>query len=591
METDAAARRLEAAAERAERSGDIEAFIALMHSRYRHARNTGRADVAAALVASARAAANRLRGRFRSRGGRLWAAQQLDETLADYLADELVEGELDAETFEHIEGLRARALFDALHNPVAAEDDSQRLSGDLREAEAALMRFAAPRADQDNITWSELRLASLLPIGGLFEMSERRALLARVEEEYARLEHTAPPVAVVAPLATVQRALAPDEVILEYVVARRGAHPVLPEVWALVITADSARMTRVVTSDTLAVAGFGGSISVDGRAPIDFTPLGELVVKARLAVRCGDDHTASSHLWTLGSVLIRPLFERGLLSAAHRRVIVVPHRMLHYVPYCALPGFDGAPLVSNFAVTLAPSATVWEYLQSCDRPPASRFVGVANPELTYTKLDSLDESARELEAIRRRISLTCDTRVANAATVGFLGGAVPGAGVVHIATHGDFPEDDALDMQRVLLSADHAHDGPLRAEELRRLDMSAVRVVVLSVCNGGLYRFGPGDEPYGLVPAVLGAGAENVVGTLWPIEDDVGRLFMKELYRDLLAVGPAEGLRRTACQFRDDGALIRQWAAFTVIGTGRAFDCVAPTQGHEKRTKPKSCPR
>jgi CHAT domain-containing protein len=59
-------------------------------------------------------------------------------------------------------------------------------------------------------------------------------------------------------------------------------------------------------------------------------------------------------------------------------------------------------------------------------------------------------------------------------------------------------------------------------------------------------RFGPGGERYGLVPAALEAGAENVIGTLWPIEDDIGRLFMKELSRDLFEAGPAEALRRTA---------------------------------------------
>jgi CHAT domain-containing protein len=271
-------------------------------------------------------------------------------------------------------------------------------------------------------------------------------------------------------------------------------------------------------------------------------------------------------------MLIAPLFENGLIERSHRRLIVVPHRMLHYVPFSALPGFDGEPLCAGFAVTLAPSATVWERLRARPRPPVTRLVAVANPDLSYTNLGSLEASEREIEAIERRVPLPVDARVGAEASESFLRAAVPGAGIVHVATHGDFPEQDALDMQRVLLAADEHHDGALRADELRSLDLSAARAVVLSVCNGGLYRFGPGDEPYGLLPAVLGAGAENVVSTLWPIEDRIGRVFMKELYRDLLTAGPAEALRRTASQFRDDGALIRQWAAFTVVGTGRPFD-------------------
>lgn len=564
MAVDAAARRLEAAAARAERAGDVEGFIALVHSRYRRAQETGRPGAAAALISEARAAVDRLRGGFRSRGGRLWAAQQLDDTLADFLADELAEGELDPDTFANVESLKARVLLDALNDPADRETGGGPLSSDLAEVERALMRFAPPHADEKDVRWSELRLASLLPIGGPGDTGQRRALLARVEGEYARLGLAPPPVAGVAPLARVQAALAADEALVEYVVARRSGQP-LQDVWALVLTPGAARVTRVVAAEAFEMPGFAGSVSTDGRAPVDFTPLGALVVEARVAARLGDDATAAAHLETLGGLLVVPLLERGLVGESHRRLIVVPHRMLHYVPYVALPGLD-------LAVTLAPSATVWEHLQSGRRPPVSRFVGVANPELGYTNLKPLEESTEELESIRGRLSLQSDTRVGADATESFLREAVPGAGLVHVATHGDFPEDDALDMQRILLSADDAHDGPLHAEEMRRLDLGAARALVLSVCNGGLYRFGPGDEPYGLVPAALGAGAENVVGTLWPIEDDVGRLFMKELYRDLLAAGPAEALRRTALQFRDDGALIRQWAAFTVVGSGRAFE-------------------
>jgi hypothetical protein len=572
---DRALRRLDAAAQRAERAGDVGAFINLAHTRYRLARKAGGASDLASLVADTRAAADRLRGRFRSRGGRLWAAQQLDATLADFLADDLAEGELDPGTFRDVETLKARVLLDALQDTRTGEGAFAVPSDEANRLETALMRFAAPAADQDDVMWSELRLASLLPIGGPWEEGERLAQLGSLEAEYAGLGLPCPKIADVAPLARVQQALASNEAIVEYVVARRGGHP-LQDVWALVITNQSARVAHVAAEESFATADFVGSVGTDARAPIDFTPLGGLVVQARVAARNGDESTAAARLADLSRLLLHPLFEQGLLSTAHERLVLVPHRVLHYVPYGALSGVDGRALVEDFAVTFAPSATVWEHVRSRARPPASRFVGVANPRLDYTKLPPLDESMQELEAIVRRLPIACETRVAGEATESFLRTSSAGAGVVHIATHGDFPEDDALDMQRILLAADAVHDGPLRAEELRRLDLSETRILVLSVCNGGIYRFGPGDEPYGLVPAALEAGAENVIGTLWPIEDDIGRLFMKELYRDLLEAGPAEALRRTALQFRDDGALIRQWSAFRVVGSGNAFESVAP---------------
>jgi CHAT domain-containing protein len=91
----------------------------------------------------------------------------------------------------------------------------------------------------------------------------------------------------------------------------------------------------------------------------------------------------------------------------------------------------------------------------------------------------------------------------------------------------------------------------------------------LNVCNGGLYRFGPGDEPYGMVPAALIAGAENVLGTLWAIDDRIGRSFMTRLYKELLEAGPAAALQAPAAEFREDGAHIREWAGFVNVGAGR----------------------
>ncbi len=377
MTADAAERRLEAAATRAERAGDIESFIGLVHRRYLRAQETGRPGDTAVLVAEARECADRLRKRFRSRGGRLWAAQQLDETLADFLADELADGPLDRATFAHVESLKARTLLDALHEPAQGGNGMPRLGTELQELEAALMRFATPGAYENDVRWSELRLASLLPIGGPGDAGERRVVLARLEDAYAALCIAPPAVAPIAPLGRVQRALVPDEAIVEYVVARRVGYP-LPDVWALVITRSAARVTRVMAAEALGMPGFAGSISTDSRAPIDFTPLGEFGRRCarrrsawgrRARGRAPRGHRPRPRA---------PTPEQGLISPKHRRLVVAPHRMLHYVPYAALPDLDGRPLIGTFAITLVPSATVWEHLQARERPPVSRLVGIAN---------------------------------------------------------------------------------------------------------------------------------------------------------------------------------------------------------------------
>ena len=100
------------------------------------------------------------------------------------------------------------------------------------------------------------------------------------------------------------------------------------------------------------------------------------------------------------------------------------------------------------------------------------------------------------------------------------------------------------------------------------MDLSAAELVVLSICDGGMYRFGPGDEPYGLLSALLAAGARNIVGPAWSIEDTQGRLLITEFYERLMAEGPAEALRRAVVSRMRAGVEIRDWAGFVLFGAG-----------------------
>jgi CHAT domain-containing protein len=96
------------------------------------------------------------------------------------------------------------------------------------------------------------------------------------------------------------------------------------------------------------------------------------------------------------------------------------------------------------------------------------------------------------------------------------------------------------------------------------------------VCDSGTYRFGPGNELHGLVPALLTAGARNVLATLWPIEDSMGRRFVVNFYKHLVQGGPAVALQRTYADLIAGGVDVRDWAAFVVIGPGRLRPPVPP---------------
>jgi CHAT domain-containing protein len=114
-------------------------------------------------------------------------------------------------------------------------------------------------------------------------------------------------------------------------------------------------------------------------------------------------------------------------------------------------------------------------------------------------------------------------------------------------------------------------DGSVNAASVRTLKLTSTPLVVLSVCNGGLYRIGPADEPYGLVPAFLEAGSQNVLGTLWKLDDQFGKDFMVEFYSHVVQDGRAEAYRKACVHFLKKDEDVRNWAAFVLVGPGRPF--------------------
>ncbi|KAF2472074.1 uncharacterized protein BDR25DRAFT_18083 [Lindgomyces ingoldianus] len=59
--------------------------------------------------------------------------------------------------------------------------------------------------------------------------------------------------------------------------------------------------------------------------------------------------------------------------------------------------------------------------------------------------------------------------------------------------------------------------------------------VTVIACDSGTQQIAPGDEPLGVVPALLFAGATSVLGCIWPIESWAGRIFSEKFHAHLAA--------------------------------------------------------
>jgi CHAT domain-containing protein len=527
---------------------------------------------------SLRNLATALRRRCRSRTARLWAAQYAAPILGDLLEDNFAAGYSAGALLETTENLKARLLLDYLVNPFD-ELSSTQVRAQATQKERQILEFEPepPQAAKDLVR-HELLLTSQLPIGlpsyflSDVEADTQRQQLDSLEDLYTDQNAGFVGTTTSYPHTAVAAALEPDEALIEYYVPSRPKDVVEQTVYVFVLTHEAVHVRSVPVRRDPNENWAARMVSVDDRQPIEETVLGDQVIAMRLAIHRGEDETASHYLQNLYEVLISPIIELGLRPHDFRRWIIVPHAMLHSIPFAALQSPSGRFLIEDVALTVTPSASVWYALQSRARAPVTSFVGFADPLLLDAKWPPLPQSGDEVRRICDSLKLLhCTSHLSEEANEANVQTDAPGKSIVHFATHGDFPESDVIDMHQIVLTPTAESDGMLHAEELRRLDLHSTRLVALSICDGGLYRIGPGDEPYGLIPALLTAGAENVIGTLWPVEDRTGRAFMVEFYRDILSQGPAEAFRRACTSFLEQKKPLHDWAGWVLVGLGRPW--------------------
>ncbi|HEX7671904.1 MAG TPA: CHAT domain-containing protein, partial [Polyangiaceae bacterium] len=257
---------------------------------------------------------------------------------------------------------------------------------------------------------------------------------------------------------------------------------------------------------------------------------------------------ALTHLSALYELLVLPV-RRALKG---RRLVIVPHGFLHYIPFHAL--FDGALYLSEeFAVSYAPSASVYGW---CAGKPAryaeeSLVLGVPDAATPHIRAE-----VRAVAALLPNPRLFLGAR----ATAAQLRKHGRRARYVHIATHGLFRQDNPMFSSVRLGSSD------LSLFDLYGLELPA-ELVTLSGCGTGLNVVVGGDELLGLVRGLLYAGAHAVLGTLWDVNDESTSTFMRLFYeRARRTPDRAEALREAMAALRESHPHPYHWAPFVLIG-------------------------
>jgi CHAT domain-containing protein/tetratricopeptide (TPR) repeat protein len=250
-------------------------------------------------------------------------------------------------------------------------------------------------------------------------------------------------------------------------------------------------------------------------------------------------------------------FEHDL---SERRLIIIPHGPLHYVPFHALVNRRGY-LVDQYEISYAPSATVLALCRARGRQFGRTSSNSRRSNLVALGLAQPDvpKIADEIQSLASLFPDSITLTGRNATRRNLLKEA-PRARFLHLASHGYFRRDNPM------FSFLKLADSQLNFYSLLDLNLSA-EMVTLSACHTGVNRVFPGDELHGLMRGFLHAGAPSLVASLWASSDASTTQLMKNLYRRI-SEGESKraALREAQLAVKDDYGHPYYWAPFILMG-------------------------
>lgn len=246
-------------------------------------------------------------------------------------------------------------------------------------------------------------------------------------------------------------------------------------------------------------------------------------------------------------------------------LLIVPHNRLHGIPWAAI---GNPPLVQKCIPIIIPSLQVLESLWKRSEHKYKTInkkgllIGISNFEGRYPSLESVET---ELEIIHSSSVDNCEEVYTNINTFKELEEIMHRNAEeyewLHLATH--FFNDKktgriggfALKKEDVWL------------DQIR--DLSPLpRLITLSGCNSLYGSVSIGDEQISLSSTCFLAGAESIIGSLWPIIDNSTTNLMNHLYLNIhKALSPSDSLslaQRNAIETKED---LSTWCSYLNLGS------------------------
>ena len=266
----------------------------------------------------------------------------------------------------------------------------------------------------------------------------------------------------------------------------------------------------------------------------------------------------------IGTLLLAPLD-----IPAGKRIIIVPHGPLHYLPFQALR-LDGQYLIERNPISIAPSISIAAKLAERTPTVAAQLVAFGNPTINPDVADPLPGAEREVHALSQQFPGATLFFKEQANKTNFQGSA-PTARLLHVAAHAVADTLDPLH-SKVLLADENGQPNYLEAKDVMGMDLKGTALIALSACESGLGRVEDGDEVLGFTRSFLSAGTSTLLASLWPVSDAATETLMTTLYDDLAKGEQVQDAMRDAQRAvlaNPETAHPFFWAPFNLIGNWR----------------------
>ena len=405
------------------------------------------------------------------------------------------------QAYRIIERIRGRSMYGLLRTGILSQSSED--AGTEREIGALRLRLAQARTD---VELTAIREEIFIAAHKRWLNNDELSVLRKSPDELYSL-------------ATVQRNLVSEEVLIEYMQTADW-------LYAVVITPQSAKVVKLARSSDVTTAAHAFLNAVN---------------ELRNAKQEG------KVLWQLLFANV-PGIERGT------RLLIVPDAELYTVPFDALVDFEGRRLIESHTILRLPSASTYVLLRK--RPAAPGKGGLLavggvryNKDVSAIaalrgwdgkKLANLPSSEDEIVDAEKALSPYMAIQKlmhTDATETAFKNAQLSGRKIIHLAVHGQ-ASPDSSDRAALFFLDDPAtnEDGVLELPEIVRLPLRA-ELVVLSACDTAVGPEQGEDGVLGLNRAFLLAGTRAVIATLWRVDDTFSEKLIKSFYNNL-----AEGM-------------------------------------------------